>query len=162
MVTPADFAAFQQQLRQEVTDVMQQLRAEVNDAISERMDMLNSINTAGKQRIFELTGLAHEITGVKVAQKKGKQMVSLELAKKEEKTWHKLLGDASTKEVISPRTWRNLLPQRKRRRLTIRQYIVPSWQDRDGKTQFDTFSESILEKGDKDLRIRRTSCRFDE
>ena len=46
MVTPADFTAFQQQLRQEVTDVMQQLRAEVNDAISGRMDMLNSINTA--------------------------------------------------------------------------------------------------------------------
>ena len=46
MVTPADFAAFQQQLRQEVTDVLQQLRAEVNDSISGRMDMLNSINTA--------------------------------------------------------------------------------------------------------------------
>ena len=46
MVTPADFAAFQQQLRQAVTGVMQQLRAEVNDAISGRMDMLNSINTA--------------------------------------------------------------------------------------------------------------------
>ena len=46
MVTPADFAAFQQQLRREVTDVMQQLRAEVNEAISGRMDMLNSINTA--------------------------------------------------------------------------------------------------------------------
>ena len=40
MVTPADFAAFQQQLRQEVTDVVQQLRAKVNDAISGRMDML--------------------------------------------------------------------------------------------------------------------------
>ena len=46
MVTPADFAAFQQQLRQEVTDVMKQLRAEVNDTMSGRMDMLNSINTA--------------------------------------------------------------------------------------------------------------------
>ena len=42
---PADFAAFQQ-LKQEVTDVMQQLRAEMNDTISGRMDMLNSINTA--------------------------------------------------------------------------------------------------------------------
>ena len=41
-----DFAAFQLQLRQEVTDVMQDLRAEVNDTISGRMDMLNSINTA--------------------------------------------------------------------------------------------------------------------
>ena len=46
MVTPADFAAFQQQLRQEVTDVLQQLRAKVNDAISGRMDTLNSIHTA--------------------------------------------------------------------------------------------------------------------
>ena len=46
MVTPADFATFQQQLRQEVADVIQQLRAEVNEAISGRMDMLNSISTA--------------------------------------------------------------------------------------------------------------------
>ena len=43
MVTPSDFAAFQQQLRQEDTDVMQQWSAEVNDTISGRMD---SINTA--------------------------------------------------------------------------------------------------------------------
>ena len=42
----ADFATFQQQLRQEVADVIQQLRAEVDEAISGRMDMLNSINTA--------------------------------------------------------------------------------------------------------------------
>ena len=35
MVTPADFATFQLQLR-----------AEVNEAISGRMDMLNSINRA--------------------------------------------------------------------------------------------------------------------
>ena len=46
MVTPADFATFQQQLRQEVADVMQQLRAVVNEVISGRMDMLNSTNTA--------------------------------------------------------------------------------------------------------------------
>ena len=46
MVTPADFAVFQQQLRQEVADVIQQVRAEVNEIISGRMDMLNSINTA--------------------------------------------------------------------------------------------------------------------
>ena len=39
MVTPADFATFQQQLRQEVADVIQQLRAEVNEAISGRMSM---------------------------------------------------------------------------------------------------------------------------
>ena len=46
MVTPAVFATFQQQLRQEVADVIQLLRAEVNEAISGTMDMLNSINTA--------------------------------------------------------------------------------------------------------------------
>ena len=46
MVTPADFATFQQQLRQEVADVIQQLRAEVSEAISGRMDMLNNNNTA--------------------------------------------------------------------------------------------------------------------
>ena len=46
MVTAADIAAFQQQLRQEVTDVLEQLRAKVNDTISGRMDMLNSINRA--------------------------------------------------------------------------------------------------------------------
>ena len=45
-VTPADFATFQQQLRQEVADVIQQLRAEANKATSGRMDMLNNINTA--------------------------------------------------------------------------------------------------------------------
>ena len=41
-------------------------------------------------------------------------------------------------------------------------YIVLSGQDRDGTTQFDTFSESILEQGDKELRIRRVSGRFDQ
>ena len=54
---------------------------------------LTIASVAGKQRIFKLTGLAHEITGVKIAQKKGKQTVSLKLAKREEKTWHKLLDD---------------------------------------------------------------------
>ena len=48
-------------------------------------------SVAGKQRIFKLTGLAHETTGVKVAHKKGKQTVSLKLSKREVKTWHKLL-----------------------------------------------------------------------
>ena len=46
MVTTADFAVFQQQLRQEMTDVIQQLRTEMNETVSGRMDMLNSINTA--------------------------------------------------------------------------------------------------------------------
>ena len=46
MVTRADLATFQQQLRQEVADVIQQLRADVNEAISGRMYMLNSINGA--------------------------------------------------------------------------------------------------------------------
>ena len=61
---------------------------------------LTIASVAGKQRIFNLTGLAHEITGVKVAQKKGKQTVSLKLAKKEDKTRHKLLDDPSTKEAV--------------------------------------------------------------
>ena len=65
---------------------------------------LTIASVAGKQRIFTLTGLAHEITGVKVAQKKGKQTVSLKLAKKEKKTWHKLLGEASTKEAVADDT----------------------------------------------------------
>ena len=46
MVTTADFAVFQQQLRQEMTDVIQQLRTEMNETVNGRMDMLNSINTA--------------------------------------------------------------------------------------------------------------------
>ena len=58
--------------------------------------------------------MAHEITGVKVAQKKGKETVSLKLAKLEEKTWHKLLEDrqhatesshiVSTKEAVADDT----------------------------------------------------------
>ena len=39
---------------------------------------LTIASIAGKQRISKLTGLAHEIAGVKVAQKKGKQTVSPE------------------------------------------------------------------------------------
>ena len=46
MVTPANFATFQQQLRHEVADVIQQMRAEVNEATSGRMNMLNSVNAA--------------------------------------------------------------------------------------------------------------------
>ena len=46
MVTAAAFAVFQQQLRQEMTDVIQQLRTEMNETVNGRMDMLNSINTA--------------------------------------------------------------------------------------------------------------------
>ena len=41
-----------------------------------------------KQRIFKLVDLAHKIPGVKVAQK----------------TWHKLLDDASTKEAVADDT----------------------------------------------------------
>ena len=41
--------------------------------------------TVCTQQIFELIDLAHEIPGVKVAQK----------------TWHKLLEDASTKEAVA-------------------------------------------------------------
>ena len=78
------------------------------DAFKVESDKINVSLTiasvAGKQRIFTLTGLVHDITGVKVAQKKGKQTVSLKLAKKEEKTWHKLLDDVSTKEAVADDT----------------------------------------------------------
>ena len=47
MVTTADLAAFQQQLRQEMADVIQQLRTEVNESINGRMDM-SSISAAMK------------------------------------------------------------------------------------------------------------------
>ena len=66
--------------------------------------MFNLTVTVCTQQIFKLTGLANEITGVKVAQKKGKRTVSLKLAKKEKKTWHKLLGEASTKEAVADDT----------------------------------------------------------
>ena len=46
LVTTADFTAFQQILRQDVTDVIQQWSVEVDETVSSRMDMLNSINTA--------------------------------------------------------------------------------------------------------------------
>ena len=46
MVTTADMAVFQQQLREEVADVIQQFRTEMNERINGRMDMLNSISTA--------------------------------------------------------------------------------------------------------------------
>ena len=75
---------------------------------------LTIASVAGKRRIFKLTGLAHEITGVEVAQQKGKQKVSLKLAKREEKIWHKLLVDrqhetesshiASTNEAVADDT----------------------------------------------------------
>ena len=78
---------------------------------------LTIASVAGEQRIFKLTGLAHEITCVKVAQKTEKQTVSLKLAKREEKTWHKLLDDrqhatessqiASTKEAVANDTANN-------------------------------------------------------
>ena len=52
---PADFAVFQQQLRQEITDVIQQLRTEMNETVNGRMDMLNSINTAHQNVSTETT-----------------------------------------------------------------------------------------------------------
>ena len=111
------------------------VRRQVSRATETKHIFKLTVNTC-KQRIFKLIDLAQEIIGVKVAQKKGKQTVSLKLAKKEKKTWHKLLDDASTEEAVaddtanrntsitsrvnqmtlsdSPRTLRNLLPQRTR------------------------------------------------
>ena len=48
MVTTTDLAAFQQQLRQEMADVIQQLRTEMNERINGRMDILSSISAAIK------------------------------------------------------------------------------------------------------------------
>ena len=65
--------------------------------------------TETKQRIFKLTvnflkQRIVNLTDVKVVQKKGKQTVSLKLAKKEEKTWHKLLDNARTQEAVADDT----------------------------------------------------------
>ena len=49
---------------------------------------LTIASVAGKQQIFKLIDLAHEIPGVKVARK----------------TWYKLLEDASTKEAVADDT----------------------------------------------------------
>ena len=75
---------------------------------------LTIASVAGMPRIFTFTGLSHEITGVQVAQKKGKQTFYPKLAKREEKTWHKLLDDrqhatesahiASTTEAVADDT----------------------------------------------------------
>ena len=46
MVNTADFTAFQQELRQEMTDAIQQLRTEVNETVNGRIAMLSSVNTA--------------------------------------------------------------------------------------------------------------------
>ena len=56
MITTADFAAFQQQMRQEVADVMQQLRVELTGTMNSRVDMLSSINTA-LQKVTAKQGL---------------------------------------------------------------------------------------------------------
>ena len=46
MVTTADLAAFQQQLRQAMAGVRQQLRTEMNETISGRIVMVGRINSA--------------------------------------------------------------------------------------------------------------------
>ena len=165
---------------------------------------LTIASVVGKQRIFTLTGLAHEITGVRVAQKNGKQTVSLKLAKKEKKTWHKLLDDASLKEAVADDTANSSTSFSSRVSQTAlsdfsKNLEEPSpteneeeiddqirsmdsheiqsekeyWSDlrADTGTLFflgmivmeqHTFSESILEQGDTELRIRRASWRFDQ
>ena len=164
-------------------------------------------SVAGKQRIFKLTGLAHEITGVKVAQKNGKQTVSLKLAKKEKNTWHKLLDVASTKEAVADDTAnsnsnitsfvnqtslsdfsKNLeepSPTENEEEIDDQSRSMDSheiqcekefWSDLRADTgtlflpgkivmerhNLTHFSESTLEQGDKELRIRRVSWRFDQ
>ena len=78
------------------------------------MFLLPSPQSRASSEFSSSTGLTHEITGVKVAQKKGKQTFYPKLAKREEKTWHKLLDDrqhatesshiASTKEAVADDT----------------------------------------------------------
>ena len=46
MVTEADLAAFQQQLRQEMANAIQQLRTYKSETVNDRTDMSSSINTA--------------------------------------------------------------------------------------------------------------------
>ena len=168
---------------------------------------LTIASVAGKQRIFKLTGLAHEITGVKVDQKKGKQTVPLKLATKEEKTWQKLLDDASTKEAVADDTansntnmtscvsqttlsdfsknMEELSPTENEEEVDDQMRSMDShviqcekqyWSDlrTDTGTLFlpgkivmephglTHFSESTREQGDKELRIRRVSWRFDQ
>jgi len=53
-------------------------------------------SVAGKQRSFSMKDLSEEITGVKVNQKKGKNMVVLKLVKKEEQPWYKLQASSSS------------------------------------------------------------------
>ena len=155
-----------------------------NEADSDKTNVsLTIASVASKQRIFKLTCLTHEITGVKVVQKKGKQTVFLKLARKGEKTWHKLFDDASTKEAVADDTANSNTSNTSRVSQTTlsdfsknleepspteneeeiddqtrsmesheiqceKEYrsdlradtgtlTVPSWQDRDGKTQFD-------------------------
>ena len=49
MVAIAHMFTFQQQLRQEMTDVIQQLHTEMNQTVNGRIDMLSSIGTALQQ-----------------------------------------------------------------------------------------------------------------
>eukprot|EP00930_Biecheleria_cincta_P042850 TRINITY_DN2948_c0_g1_i1.p1 TRINITY_DN2948_c0_g1~~TRINITY_DN2948_c0_g1_i1.p1 ORF type:complete len:619 (-),score=212.27 TRINITY_DN2948_c0_g1_i1:77-1933(-) len=57
---------------------------------------LTIASVAGKQRTFSMKDLAQEITGVKVNQKKGKNMVVLKLTKKEEAPWYKLQENSTS------------------------------------------------------------------
>ena len=65
---------------------------------------LTIASVAGKQRIFKLTGLAHEITGVKVAQKKGKTDVLPEAREEGREDLAQVVDDASTKEAVADDT----------------------------------------------------------
>eukprot|EP00927_Polykrikos_kofoidii_P065105 TRINITY_DN608_c0_g1_i3.p1 TRINITY_DN608_c0_g1~~TRINITY_DN608_c0_g1_i3.p1 ORF type:complete len:243 (-),score=50.03 TRINITY_DN608_c0_g1_i3:130-858(-) len=52
---------------------------------------IGAIGNPPKKRVLQLRSLFSEITGAKATQKKGKNMISLKLAKKEQATWPKLL-----------------------------------------------------------------------
>ena len=122
-----------------------------------------------KQQSFKLIDLAHEITGVKVAQK----------------TWHKLLDDASTKEAVADDTANsntNITSRVSQTTLSdfsmnleepspteiddqtrsMDSHAIQCEQDRDGTTQFDTLSESTLVQGPGvNQRIERQHSKFE-
>ena len=70
MVTTADFAVFQQQLRQEMTVVIQRLRTEMNETVNGRMDMLNTLQHSRTYPRRQLT--SSRIESVTSSQETGK------------------------------------------------------------------------------------------
>ena len=73
-------------------------------AESGKTNVSQSLQSRANSEISSSRAWRMKSQALKLPQKKGKQTVSLKLAKKEEKTWHKLLDDASTKEAVADDT----------------------------------------------------------